>query len=87
MKIVNRTRGRRYTIISFIFNSFSDANVLDMPVTAVIFATEQMYSKFLKCLNMPKVIKLKTQKDNLWRKCSATQNYEVVTNHWTGILD
>ena len=47
-KVPKRTQGRRYTIIYFIFNSFSNANVLDMPVTTVILCHEQIVCKFPK---------------------------------------
>ena len=55
IKIYNkRTRGERYTIVNFSFNSFSNANVLDMPVTAVIFIINKCIANFhnvLICLS------------------------------------
>ena len=45
-------------MINFLFNSFSNANVLDTPVTAVIFIINKCIANFhnvLVCLSNPKL--------------------------------
>jgi len=50
LKIAKRTRGERYTTINVILNSFPNANVLDMPVTAVIFVINKCIANFQNVL-------------------------------------
>ena len=47
LKVAKQTRGERYTMINLIFNSFTNVNVLDMSVTAVIFVTNKCIANFL----------------------------------------